>query len=127
VALFKSLAGFMAPFAICEADEHDFRQALGTARCPALLAHAVWNRETQQLHFMSEQDMTLIAKSSKLFVTAFERDGDWTISKQLIGLLRRTCKPDAFFGLSITRGFFEGNMPNWSPLNCSPVVAVCKT
>ena len=127
VALFKSLAGFMAPYAIYEADGEEFKQTLGTALSPAFLAHAVWNHDEQQLRFKSERDSLLIAKADYVFLTAFNFDGAWNIAKQLMSQLRGVSRSSAFVSVSVTSGFFQGNMPDWSPCNCSPVVALCRT
>jgi hypothetical protein len=127
VALFKSLSSFMAPLAICEPDDEEFKQTLGTALSPTFLAHAVWNHDEQQLRFTSERDSLLIAKADYIFWTAFNFDGAWNIWKQLRGQLRSASRPNAFVSFSVTSGFFQGNMPDWSPCNCSPVVALCRT
>ena len=127
LALFKSLAGFMAPYAIYEADGEEFKQTLGTALSPAFLAYAVWNHDEQELRFTSERDSLLIAKADYVFLTAFNFDGAWNIAKQLMSQLRGVSRSSAFVGVSVTSGFFQGNMPDWSPCNCSPVVALCRT
>ena len=127
VALFKSLTSFMAPLALFEADDEEFKQTLGTALSPAFLAYAVWNHDEQQLRFKSERDSLLIAKADYVFLTAFNFDGAWNIAKQLGDQLRRVSRPSALVGFSVTSGFFQGNMPDWSPCNCSPVVALCRT
>lgn len=127
VALFKSLSSFMAPVAIWEADDHEFKQSLGTALSPAVLAHAVWNHDEQQLTFMSERDSDLIAKSDYIFLTALNFDDAWKTGEQLIGQLRRACQPSVFVSLSITLGFFERDKADWLPRNCSPAIALCRT
>ena len=127
VALFKSLTSFMAPLALFEADDEEFKQTLGTALSPAFLAYAVWNHDEQQLRFKSERDSLLIAKADYVFLTAFNFDGALNIARQLTCQLRRVSRPSAFVGVSVTSGFFQGNMPDWSPCNCSPVVALCRT
>jgi hypothetical protein len=124
--LFKALSSFMAPFAIWEADDYEFREALGTALSPAFIAHAVWNHDEQQLKFMSEQDGDLIANADCIFVAAFNFDDGTKMAIPLMNQLRKTC-PNAFLGGSITSGFFKKDEADELPRNCSPAIALCKT
>ena len=122
-ALFKVLAGGMAPEVLIELDSEDLKSSLGSAAHPSRILHGQWSSQNLTLSMLNQSDYQVFGQTRQMTVSLIGTIKRLTVCSTLLKNLREISSPDACVIYHVTRGFF---LPTDCVPDPVPLVAICR-